>query len=46
VLERLVKDDRDLFAGFGMWSDEKAQQVREQRQANKEKRKRRMRDDG
>lgn len=46
VLERLVKNDRDLFAGFGMWSDEKAQQVREQRQANKEKRKRRMRDDG
>jgi Uncharacterized ACR, COG1753. len=43
VLERLVKDDRDLFAGFGMWSDEKAQQARERRQANKEKRKRRMR---
>lgn len=42
VVRRLLGDDRDLFAGFGMWSDEKAQRVRERRQASKEKRKRRM----
>ena len=46
VVERLLSDDRELFAGFGMWSDKKAQRVRERWQANKEKRKRRMRNSG
>lgn len=52
VLERILDEDgeRDLLAGFGRWSDEHADYVREQREQAKEKRKARMRrlagDDG
>lgn len=31
VLERLLDDDHDLLAGFGRWSDEHADRVRERR---------------
>lgn len=42
VLERIFEeDDRDLLAGFGRWSDEHAERVRESRQASKEKSKER-----
>ena len=43
------REERDLLAGFGRWSDEQADRVREQRHKGKEKRTRRMRrldDDG
>lgn len=49
VLERLFSTDRDrererdLLAGAGFWSSEKADQVRETRQKYKEKSKERMR---
>lgn len=43
VLERLLEDDRDLLAGFGRWSDEHADRVRETREKSKEKSKARMR---
>ncbi|WP_049925511.1 antitoxin VapB family protein [Halopiger goleimassiliensis] len=36
VLERLLdEDDRDLLAGFGRWSDDHADRVRERREASK-----------
>ena len=43
------REERDFLAGFGRWSDEQADRVREQRRNGKEKRSRRMRrlnDDG
>ena len=43
VLERLLDDDRDLFAGAGFWSDDEADRVREGRTRAKEKSKERMR---
>lgn len=46
VLERLLdeEDAGDFYDGFGRWSDEQADRVREGRQKAKEKRKRRMRE--
>ncbi|MEF8821177.1 MAG: antitoxin VapB family protein [Halovenus sp.] len=46
VLERVLEDERegDFYDGFGRWSDEHADRIREQRQTAKEKRKERMRD--
>lgn len=46
VLERLLaeEDDGDFYDGFGRWSDEEAESVREERRNAKEKRKRRMRE--
>ncbi|PSQ38616.1 hypothetical protein BRD13_05995 [Halobacteriales archaeon SW_5_70_135] len=35
VLERTLEDDRDLLAGFGRWSDERADRVREAREGYK-----------
>ena len=49
VLQRLLEDDRDLLAGFGRWSDEHADRVREARETSKQTSKDRMRrlaDDG
>lgn len=43
VLERMFSTDRDLLAGFGRWSDEEAERVRESRRKSKDERKRRMR---
>jgi len=43
VLERLLKDDRDLLAGFGSWSRERAEKAREAREKGKEESKERMR---
>jgi predicted CopG family antitoxin len=45
VLERMLDEDtdRDFLAGFGRWSDEHADRVREARQASKEASKERMR---
>lgn len=45
VLERLLveEDDGDFYDGFGRWSDEEAESVREGRRNAKGKRKRRMR---
>lgn len=45
VLERLLaaEDAGDFYDGFGRWSDDEADRVREARQQAKEKRKRRMR---
>jgi hypothetical protein len=45
VLERVLGDDEggDFYDGFGQWSDEEADRVREQREQAKEKRKARMR---
>lgn len=43
VLERLLEEgDRDLLAGFGRWSDEHAQRVRDARERSKEESKVRM----
>lgn len=44
VLERLLaeENDGDFYDGFGRWSDEEAESVREGRRNAKEKRKRRM----
>ena len=43
VLERMLQDeDRDLLAGFGRWSDEHAERVREAREISKDRSKRRM----
>lgn len=37
VLERILEEgDRDLLAGFGRWSDEHADRVREQRKNAKQ----------
>jgi predicted CopG family antitoxin len=46
VLERLLaaEDAGDFYDGFGRWSDEEADRVREKRRQSKEKRKRRMQD--
>lgn len=45
VLERILtaEDAGDFDDGFGRWSDEEAESVRENRRHAKEKRKRRMR---
>ena len=43
VLRRILEDDRDLLAGFGRWSDEHADRVREAREKSKQKSKDRMR---
>jgi len=43
VLERLLDEERDLLAGFGRWSDERADRVREAREKSKQKSKDRMR---
>lgn len=44
VLERVLDEDRigDFDDGFGRWSDEEAERVREGRQKSKERRKERM----
>ena len=52
VLERVLGTDAetDFYDGFGAWSDDQADRVRERRKRGKEKRKKRMRrlsgDDG
>lgn len=43
VLQRMLKDDRALLAGFGRWSEEQAESVREAREKSKKKSKERMR---
>ena len=45
VLERMLEEetDRDLLAGFGRWSDEHADRVRDAREKQKEQSKERMR---
>ena len=43
VLQRMLEDDRDLLAGFGRWSDEQADRVRETRETSKQKSKERIR---
>lgn len=43
VLERVLADDRDLLAGFGRWSDDHAESVREAHKKGKEKSKQRTR---
>lgn len=45
VLERILEaeTDRDLLAGFGRWSDEHADRVREVRERQTEESKERMR---
>lgn len=42
VLECVLEDDRDLLAGFGRWSDDHADRVREAREKHKQKSKERM----
>jgi predicted CopG family antitoxin len=43
VLERVFdEEDRDLLAGFGRWSDDHADRVRDRREAAKQKSKDRM----
>lgn len=44
VLERVLEDEHvgDFYDGFGRWSDEEAERVREGRRKSKEKRKNRM----
>ncbi|QLH81045.1 antitoxin VapB family protein [Halosimplex pelagicum] len=46
VLERVLDEDStgDFYDGFGRWSDEEAERVREGRRKAKEKRKERMRE--
>ncbi|WP_254523281.1 antitoxin VapB family protein [Natrinema caseinilyticum] len=46
ALERILDetDTGDFYDGFGRWSDEEADQVRERRRKSKEKRKQRMRE--
>ena len=46
ALERILdeEDAGNFYDGFGRWSDEEADRVREERRAAKEKRKRRMRE--
>ena len=46
TLERILdeEDAGDFYDGFGRWSDEEADRVREGRRKSKEKRKRRMRE--
>ena len=45
VLQRILEDDRDLLAGFGRWSDDHADRVREARQRSKAKSKARLQRD-
>lgn len=42
VLERMFSTDRDLLAGFGRWSDERADRARETREAYEEESEQRM----
>lgn len=44
VVERVLGENTepDFYDGFGRWSDEQAERVREERQKVKEKRKQRM----
>lgn len=42
VLERMFSTDRDLLAGFGRWSDERADRARETREAYEEESEKRM----
>lgn len=46
VLERVLDEERagDFHDGFGRWSDDEAERVREGRRKAKEKRKERMRE--
>ena len=46
ALERILDEENagDFYDGFGRWSDEEADRVREGRRKSKEKRKRRMRE--
>lgn len=46
VIERVLDEDDagDFYDGFGRWSDDEAERVRETRRKSKEKRKRRMRE--
>jgi predicted CopG family antitoxin len=46
VIERVLDEARvgDFDDGFGRWSDEEAERVREERRKSKEKQKERMRD--
>lgn len=45
VLERILEgnEEGDFYDGFGRWSDDQAERVREQREQAKKKRKERMR---
>jgi predicted CopG family antitoxin len=43
VLERVLSEERDPLAGFGRWSDEHAQRVREARETSAEKSTERLR---
>lgn len=43
VLRRILDDDRDLLAGFGRWSDDRAARVREAYETSKQKSRERMR---
>jgi predicted CopG family antitoxin len=44
VVERVLGENTepDFYDGFGRWSDEEAERVREERRKDKEKRKQRM----
>lgn len=42
VLERVLEDDRDFLAGFGRWSDDHAERVREAQREHKHQSKERM----
>ncbi|WP_439028206.1 antitoxin VapB family protein [Haloarchaeobius sp. DT45] len=42
VLQRMLDDDRDLLAGFGRWSDDHADRVRDARETSKRKSKQRI----
>lgn len=46
VIERVLDEERvgDFYDGFGRWSDDHAERVREGRRKAKEKRKERMRE--
>lgn len=47
VLERVLEEDDsvgDFYDGFGRWSDEEAERVRERRRESREERKARMRE--
>jgi hypothetical protein len=46
VLERILAEEYtgDFYDGFGRWSDEEAERVRDSRRKSKQKRKRRMRE--
>jgi len=46
ALERILDDEDagDFYDGFGRWSDEEADRVREERREAKERRKRRIRE--